>query len=50
MRYLGRLLTELTWLAGAVVFAWFFLATFLSIEAVAAATTLALRKVEQSWQ
>lgn len=50
MRALFTLLTELFWLAGAALFAWFFLFTFLGIEGVAAVVTLALYKVERSWQ
>jgi len=50
VRTLSTLLAELLWLAGAAVFAWFFLFTFLGIEGVAAVVTLALRKVERSWQ
>jgi hypothetical protein len=38
------------WLTGAVVFAWYFLGVFLGIEAVAAVTTLMLRKMELRWQ
>ena len=50
MRTLFNLLVELLWLAGAAAFAWYFLWAFLAIEAVAAATTFALWKVEQTWQ
>lgn len=50
MRVFLSLLNELLWLAGALVFAWYFLGTFLGIEVVAAATTLVLRKMELRWQ
>ena len=50
MRTLGTFLIETLWLAGAALFAYYFLYTFLGIEAVAAATTYGIKKVEETWQ
>jgi hypothetical protein len=50
MRTIANLFIDLIWLAGAVLFAWYFLFSFVGIQAVSAAVTLALRQVERKWQ
>ena len=50
MRTLANLLIDLLWLTGAAIFAWYFLFSFVGIQAVSAAVTLALRQVERKWQ
>jgi len=42
------LLTDLLWLAGAAVFAWFFPRSFLAIEIFSAVVTLTLSRVERA--
>lgn len=49
MKSLVNLLMDLLWLAATAVLAWNFPITFLVIEIIAAGTTFALWKVEQSW-
>ena len=50
MRTIANLFIDLIWLAGAAIFAWYFLYGFVGIQAVSAAVTLALRQVERKWQ
>jgi len=50
MRTFADLFIDLLWLTGAAIFAWYFLYSFVGIQAVSAAVTLALRQVERKWQ
>lgn len=50
MRTVANFIIELLWLAGAALLAWYFLWSFIGVQTVAAAVTLALRAVERRWQ
>ena len=50
MKNFVTFLADLLWLAGAALFACYFLKTFLAIELVAGGATYALWRVEKGWQ
>jgi hypothetical protein len=50
VKHLPAILIELAWLGAATLFAWYFLWTFIGIEAVAGVVTLILREVERKWK
>ncbi len=50
MRTFLSLLNELLWLAGAALFACFFLKSFVILEFFSAVVTLTLWRVERAWQ